>query len=291
MWPRGTAVNIRLPLIICPCSDFLWCTLRSVILGSFSNRRNRTKQCRVYLSYACDVIVISQSSGDERRGKKAYVNLVSADEICLLLWAQISCLEGEKRASTFRICQEQQVNPVAVTVRHITDWHISYTWKCACVCLCCPAKWGEAKGKVDAACAPFSAKTVIMACHYGVQNKGEPCSSRRAGDVLLPLFTPQLITILLNALQTARRQPSHVCVHETEGREGRGCVWDKGRERLSVTGVNARTLRICCMSMSDGFEEKSRFKSHVRFTKMSSAMKWGNHQKSMFLSLTISLRV
>lgn len=51
-----------------------------------------------------------------------------------------------------------------------------------------------------------------MACHCGVQNKGEPCSSRGAGDVLLPLFTLHLITILLNVLQTAWRQPSHVCL-------------------------------------------------------------------------------
>lgn len=99
------------------------------------------------------------------------------------------------------------------------------------VSACAALRGGEAKGKVDAACAPFSPKTVIMACHYGVQNKGEPCSSRRAGDVLLPLFTPQLITILLNTLQTARRQPSHVCVHETEGREGRGCVCETKGEK------------------------------------------------------------
>lgn len=120
------------------------------------------------------------------------------------------------------------------------------TWKCACVCLCCPARWGETTGKIDAACAPFSAKTVIMACHYAAQNKGEPCSSRRAGDVLLPLFTPQLITILLDTLQTARRQPSHVCVHEMEGREGRVCVCVRQRDRkANCEGVNARTLLIC----------------------------------------------
>lgn len=128
------------------------------------------------------------------------------------------------------------------TLGSLTHFIWVHTWKCACVCLCRPARWGEATGKIDAACAPFSAKTVIMACHYGAQNKGEPCSSRRAGDVLLPLFTPQLITILLNALQTARRQPSHVCVHKMEGREGR--VWVCVCVRVFDRGIEKPTAKV-----------------------------------------------
>lgn len=80
--------------------------------------------------------------------------------------------------------------------------------------------------KVDAACAPLCTKTVIMACHYGAAEQRRALQQPgERGDVPLPLFTSQLITILLNALQTARRQPSHVCVHETLGRGGaRGVV-------------------------------------------------------------------
>jgi len=89
-----------------------------------------------------------------------------------------------------------------------------------------------------------------MACHYGAQNKGEPCSSQRAGDVPLPLFTPQLITILVKALQTARRQSSHVCllgcvcvVRVRERRSSEG-VCETKRERLTVT-----YLRVCTLQM------------------------------------------
>lgn len=65
---------------------------------------------------------------------------------------------------------------------------------------------------------PLHTKTVIMACHYGAAEQRRALQQPgERGDVPLPLFTSQLITILADARQTAWRQPSHVCVHETLG--------------------------------------------------------------------------
>lgn len=73
---------------------------------------------------------------------------------------------------------------VAIPVRcrqpHLKSTH---TWKRSVGCMFTPAALrGEVRQRVEKVNAASSANTVIIVCHYGAQNKGEPCSSAAVGE-------------------------------------------------------------------------------------------------------------
>lgn len=180
---RGIIHRAHSKLLWSPCLvgwSWFGCTQNINRVGR--DRRNLlVRQCRYNWCSVCPTFVMSSSSSQSRGCFRE-----RSIGHCLAESCASDCEQrragSEKQEMHWDFLRSMRAH---ISVTHIADLHVNmsshktegFYWTCPCY----PASWGEGRGR-RCLCI-FSAKTVIMACHYGVQNKGEPCSSAAAGEL------------------------------------------------------------------------------------------------------------